>query len=263
MPTPSLDHIEKTLADGYRKEIDQEENVWRSLPFFAATLALQIAALAGVADRLPPLDGAGRWWVLAPLLTAGAGTFLALAGMAAAIYPVRFAYLSPEPELLDYVKALDEAERANPPAEDAPEDPTPEAARDDAITALKTELAKQYAAATHRNRRINQRRALFRSVSGLSMLLSVLSILLVVAVATRHHMASRSAGAGAIGEAGDATGQRDRPGPPSATPDVSRKGGDAGRPPAVRGDAPADARGDEGVVQQPGALGAPGGDRGR
>jgi hypothetical protein len=41
----TLDHIEKTLADAYRKEIDQEENVWRSLPFFAATLALQLAAM--------------------------------------------------------------------------------------------------------------------------------------------------------------------------------------------------------------------------
>ncbi len=62
------------------------ENVWRSLPFLAETLALRIAALSGVADRLPLLDGAGRWWVLVALLTAGAGTFLALAGMAAAIY---------------------------------------------------------------------------------------------------------------------------------------------------------------------------------
>jgi hypothetical protein len=30
---PLLDHLEKTFADAYRKEIDQEENVWRSLPF--------------------------------------------------------------------------------------------------------------------------------------------------------------------------------------------------------------------------------------
>lgn len=27
----TLDPIEKTLADAYRKEIDQEENVWRSV----------------------------------------------------------------------------------------------------------------------------------------------------------------------------------------------------------------------------------------
>jgi hypothetical protein len=52
---PALTHIEKTLADAYRKEIDQEENVWRSLPFFAATLALQLAAIFQVITRLPPM----------------------------------------------------------------------------------------------------------------------------------------------------------------------------------------------------------------
>ena len=41
----SLDHIERTLADACREEIDQEENVWRSLPFFAATLALELGAI--------------------------------------------------------------------------------------------------------------------------------------------------------------------------------------------------------------------------
>ncbi len=46
MPSdPLLDHLEKTFAEAYRKEVDQEENVWRSLPFFAATLALQVASL--------------------------------------------------------------------------------------------------------------------------------------------------------------------------------------------------------------------------
>ena len=52
---PALTHIEKTLAEAYRKEIDQEENVWRSLPFFAATLALQLAAIFQVIARLPPM----------------------------------------------------------------------------------------------------------------------------------------------------------------------------------------------------------------
>jgi hypothetical protein len=50
---PALNYIERTLADSYRKEIDQEENVWRSLPFFAATLALQVATLFQVIDKLP------------------------------------------------------------------------------------------------------------------------------------------------------------------------------------------------------------------
>jgi uncharacterized membrane protein YjjP (DUF1212 family) len=50
---PALSHIEKTLADSYRKEIDQEENVWRSLPFFAATIALELTALFQLLNRLP------------------------------------------------------------------------------------------------------------------------------------------------------------------------------------------------------------------
>jgi hypothetical protein len=50
---PALAYIEKTVADSYRKEIDQEENVWRSVQFFAATLALQVAGLIQIIDKLP------------------------------------------------------------------------------------------------------------------------------------------------------------------------------------------------------------------
>ncbi len=41
------------MADAYRREIDAEENLWRTLPFFAATLALQLAALFQIIDKLP------------------------------------------------------------------------------------------------------------------------------------------------------------------------------------------------------------------
>ncbi len=50
MSDDALIHIERLLADTYRREIEQEENIWRSLPFFAATLALQLAALFQVID---------------------------------------------------------------------------------------------------------------------------------------------------------------------------------------------------------------------
>lgn len=42
----TLDHIEKTPADSYRREIEQEQNLWRSLPFFAATLVSELAAMS-------------------------------------------------------------------------------------------------------------------------------------------------------------------------------------------------------------------------
>jgi hypothetical protein len=63
-----LDHIEKTFADAYRKEIDQEENIWRSLPFFAATLAFELATQLRMVDRLlPARSGARRdavFWII-------------------------------------------------------------------------------------------------------------------------------------------------------------------------------------------------------
>ena len=52
-PDPLLEQLERTLADSYKREIEAEENVWRSLPFFAATLALQFAGLAQARDWLP------------------------------------------------------------------------------------------------------------------------------------------------------------------------------------------------------------------
>ena len=51
-PDPLLEQLERTLADSYKREIEAEENVWRSLPFFAATLALQFAGLAQARDWL-------------------------------------------------------------------------------------------------------------------------------------------------------------------------------------------------------------------
>ncbi|MEO3432173.1 hypothetical protein [Inquilinus sp. CAU 1745] len=44
------EYIEKILSDAYKREGDQEENVQRSLPFFAASLAV-IAAILGVVAR--------------------------------------------------------------------------------------------------------------------------------------------------------------------------------------------------------------------
>ena len=72
----TLDHIERTLAEAYRKEIDQEENVWRSLPFFIAALALELAALFQAVGRMPPPGTAWRW---------GAYGLLAIAGGAKAV----------------------------------------------------------------------------------------------------------------------------------------------------------------------------------
>jgi ferric-dicitrate binding protein FerR (iron transport regulator) len=168
--TPTLDHLEKTLADAYRKEIEQEENIWRSLPFFTATLALQMAALFQVLDKVPPWTTWQGVLCAVLLAFAAAATLVALGFMVAAIYPAEFRYVASEPDLVTYATDLDRAEDETPEAEQG----------GDALAAFKRELARQYAIATHHNRRINQRRARRRSIAGLAALASILATVLLV-----------------------------------------------------------------------------------
>ncbi len=172
--TSTLDHIEKTLADAYRKEIDQEENVWRSLPFFAATISFQIAALSQVLLHLPQTS-TGAWWDAIIALVLGAVLIaVAVVFLAGSIAPASFSYVSDEPALLDYARGLDQDEQDALAANLSPID---------ALGALKSTLADQYAIATHHNRQINQRRAFRRSIAGLATLGSaVFNVFLVVRV---------------------------------------------------------------------------------
>ena len=180
---PALAYVEHTLAQSYRHEIDQEENVWRSLPFFAATLALQLAALVQIIDKLPdpatPLGGLS----LAALALAAAATLVSLCYLAASIYPQRFDYVARESDLLRYADALMAEERD--PRNRAAEAPV------SALVTLKTELARQYAQAAEHNRRINRRRERRRSVAGLAALVSVLMTVFLVGTTSAPYIFPR------------------------------------------------------------------------
>ena len=177
---PALSHIEKTLADAYRKEIDQEENIWRSLPFFAATLALELAALFQLLNRLPP--SGTRAALIAAVLLGLAGLFMfgTLCLLIACIAPRRFSYISREPLLLKFTEDLIAFERtAGPPLDDGSRD---------ALSLLKQELARQFAAATDHNRRINKRREFLRALAGIGTIFSVLMTLMLVGFAFGYYM---------------------------------------------------------------------------
>ena len=168
-----FDHIERVLADAYHREIEHEENVWRTLPFFAATLALQLTALFQTVEHLPPA-GTAAWRAAVGFgIVSGATTFVALIFLAASIMPARFDYIAPEPDLLDFADRLDwertEAGRG------------PEASIEPVET-LKRELARQYALAAEHNRAINRSRAKRRSIAGLATILSVLATIALVTV---------------------------------------------------------------------------------
>ncbi len=92
-------HLEKTLAEAYRREADQEENLWRSLPFFAATIALALAAIFNMVGHVA-LDG---WWRRAEfwiVVAAAAAMVATLALLCVSVFPAPFIYIAREPELL-------------------------------------------------------------------------------------------------------------------------------------------------------------------
>jgi predicted PurR-regulated permease PerM len=177
--TSTLDHIETTVGEAYRKEIDQEENVWRSLAFFAAVIAFQMTAVSQALTRLPD-TGTGLWWdaILATIAVAIL-IFVAILFLVASIAPAKFTYISDETALLSYAQGLDQDE-LDAAAQDLP--PV------DAVAVLKATLANQYSVAAHHNRQINQRRAFYRAMAGLATFGSAFFTLFLVIRLMLHYL---------------------------------------------------------------------------
>lgn len=169
MANDALSHIEKSLADSYRKEIDQEENIWRSLPFFATTIALQIAALGQFISRLPPLGTLYSLAAIVFLTLTGLLMLIALSLLAASIKHAKFQYIAREPLLFRYAEDLIAAERAAVAAGD----PMPPIA----LEILQKQLSIQYAVGADHNRQITKKREEIRTWAGLAIIGSMTTTL--------------------------------------------------------------------------------------
>jgi hypothetical protein len=234
-----LDRLETLFAEQYRREIEQEENVWRSLPFFSATLAVEVAILGQAAPLLLSVSGG----LAAFVGLVGASLALLILGvLQALLQSIRrqpFSYISAEGELLDYASRLE-----------AVIDPADPAGPQEVARLLQRRLLEQYRAANEANRRINERRGQARARAGVLLLASIVATLALVGVTLTHQVMSASPG-GSHGEgtgprrAGAATGRVDGGGEPAPEP-----GHAAGpRSPGSRG-AAQDAGGGEGLDLQ-------------
>ena len=223
---PEIDYLETLFGEAYRKEIDQEENVWRSLPFFAATLALQLAGLAQIRDWVGDAEGWLSWLSLSLLAAAALATFAALVFLAQSIWPARFRYVTSELDLQGYLETV--RTTAFTGAVSAEE------ATLTAVTAARTVMVQQYAIGASSNRLINQRRANRRTRAGLATLASVLAVLVLVGLVVVSNLH------------GHATARGTRQGGAERTNAVS-----PGPAPLEPGAAPADAGGVQGVVEGP------------
>ena len=173
--------LERLFTAIYLKEIDQEENVWRSLPFFSATLAVEVVVLNQTLPVAAEIRGA-LWWVLAV-----AGISLSMMIVSVLMFLFRsirrqsFSYIASGRDLVAYVRQL---EIADPPADAA--DPMPSVRE-----RLRETLIGQLAAAADANRLINQSRAAERTRAGILLLASILTTIMFVGVTLGHGVGSK------------------------------------------------------------------------
>jgi len=173
------EYLEMILADSYRREVAQEENLARSLPSFATALAVLAIVLGVLRPAIPALS-----WSLfslaiySILLFLGIFAFLAVIFLLRTLWPRSFAYLMRENELNAYIRNLRRYYRH---AELAP------AEIEEAIAAdVRDAMIEQYAEGAIRNRANNAERAGARSCA-LSALLAALAFAFLMIAALLIH----------------------------------------------------------------------------
>jgi hypothetical protein len=166
---PAWEQLERLLSGLYLKELEQEENIWRSLPFFSAALALEVVALNQIIPVAASLAGVWRWLIGA----ACAGQAVLLLGVLLFLYrSIRrqsFSYISSGADLVAYLRALEAA-----------------GARGDAAERLRQTLVEQLATAADANRISNQGRAGERARAGILLLASLVTTFFIVGATIVH-----------------------------------------------------------------------------
>jgi hypothetical protein len=161
--------LERLLGGLYLKELEQEENIWRSLPFFSAALALEVVAL----NQILPVAGrlAGAWsWVIGTAIALQAVLLLGvLLFLYRSIRRQSFSYISSGTDLVAYLRALEAA-----------------GTRTDAPELLRRTVVEQLATATDANRSGNQVRAGERARAGILLLASLVTTFFIVGATIVH-----------------------------------------------------------------------------
>lgn len=153
------DYTEKFYIDGYKQQLADEENVPRSLPFFAAAFAVLVAIIAASKDLVPtPALSAYSIAVWLLLLLLALCLLASMFFLLLALWPRDFKYVMSEPALHDYVEELRKYYAFD--ATLSEEDRTAAILED-----LRAELSDQYRTGAANNRAINFGRASKRATA--------------------------------------------------------------------------------------------------
>lgn len=169
----TTDDLLRTLAlEAYRREVEQEESIWRSLPFFATALAFAVNAIGYAVVHLPvSAEGWLRWVALGGIALAAISLGVSFHALVRMVWARE--YKTPPDDAavaayVDGVRAFHRDQGLDEVAADAK-----------ALAALTSFVAHEYGAVATWNRARNARRRQARTQSLVYLLAG-----LVIALAT-------------------------------------------------------------------------------
>lgn len=195
------DLLDAKFGESFKREVDADEAIWRSLPFFAAVIGLVVAVMPVIYRSIATTPSGWRTVSLTLFATALISFGSAGYWFWSVIRLREYVYPPPDREILDYAIELDAfyAAQGNSALH-----------RDDAVANdLRVFLIDQYAGATTNNRRHNNQKAAARS----QVLLFVMAGFLLAFLSEATILGPQAlSGISRVGQQGDRDDQANRRG---------------------------------------------------
>ncbi len=188
------DYVEEYVKDGFKRQLEQEENIVRSLPFFATALTLLGAVAGSFGPSLGKPDPTCVSSMVVWLLTAGTVilVMLVIIGLVRAVWPRRYLYPTAEVVFARYARQRqDEFSRLATSAETDPVGSvlSPEQVEEAVLDDLRERVIREYSEAAAHNRTINLLRQRGRSLALTSLVLAIaMALVASSAIYTRDRM---------------------------------------------------------------------------
>jgi hypothetical protein len=184
------EYLEALMAEGYKKEIDQEENVVRSLPFVAVGLALLSTIMIFIAKYIPT-----HLWsyytILVWVMLVGFGLLIIriIFYLYRSVSRRNFQYVTPANDLYAYATSLNGYYTAL--------GRTPQQISDAVIEDMRTLMIQQYAIGARHNQAINVARSGARAKAFGSLVLALALAFAIVVTISVHEVMIGSDGSSA------------------------------------------------------------------
>lgn len=185
------EYLEKMLAENYQREIEQEENVVRSLPFVAAALAVLVTIASFVKSYIPAYSTNAYTISIYVLVFSFSGAVLLVIWfLLVAVYPRHFLYLASSQELYNYVENLrDYYNQLGTPPDDA---------QTLIVEDVRIFMIEQYTLGSTQNQANNVARGAARSRAFTSLVLALGLAFLIAAIISVHEATKGNDSAAAI-----------------------------------------------------------------